>query len=654
MRRYLVLAAVLAACQQDPHGRCTSFADCQIGQECTSGVCTGFDTDHLPGSRCMRDGDCAAWATCAAEACVLTPGMCGTGADCAAWQACDAAHACVTAPGFCALEADCTAWQDCGADHRCALTAGMCGTSVDCAAWQACDAAHACVTAPGFCADGAGCEAWETCPAASHVCTVVAGRCNSTLDCQEWEACDGTNTCVLASGRCTPTDGCQPWQSCGTDHLCALTPGMCGTGADCASWDLCDGTYTCVHGPGYCGSDPDCATWQTCDTSVHACVTGVGFCTDAGGCAVWETCGTIDHLCAVAAGRCADATNCATWETCGTDYVCALSPGRCVTTQDCAPGLICDGAAHTCVDEPLAQTDLLIVGGFDGAWLGVGGFARLDSPTQPHFAIGWFDMGYIDPSGAFVYSATAPGHQGIFKFVPDALRWDTSFNAWTGPIDPLDNDPVLLTISAQCPSVTWSEFVMQAGTGALLFNCQSYYPPYRWVDESGTLRVTSHRILAWNADGYMLGQRYYYDVTNSDSVLDPAGTPTAIVGLPAGGIVAVRVHPSGFRVCYRTDTDPVVHQSWLIGTDGVATLEGTFADAPPATQPSDFWGEIKLDSDGTLYQADWVNNLIVRRPLVPGVSSVPYDGARPAGYNDNAAVPFNPYLTDGSAFVTSP
>jgi hypothetical protein len=173
--------------------------------------------------------------------------------------------------------------------------------------------------------------------------------------------------------------------------------------------------------------------------------------------------------------------------------------------------------------------------------------------------------------------------------------------------------------------------------------------------------VTSHRVLAWTEDGYMLGQAYYYDVTNSDSVLDPSGNPMPIVGLPAGDILTSRVHPSGFRVYFRTsDSDghggtiPPVDQSWLIGKDGVATLEGTFADPPPDTRPSYLWGDSRLDADGVLYQFDAVDSLIVRRPLAPGASSVAYTGDRPAGYNDAYAVPFRPYLTDGGAFVTAP
>ena len=265
-------------------------------------------------------------------------------------------------------------------------------------------------------------------------------------------------------------------------------------------------------------------------------------------------------------------------------------------------------------------------------------------------------MGYIDPSGAFVYSATAPGHQGIFKFVPDALRWDTSFNAWTGPIDPLDNDPVLLTISAQCPSVTWSEFVMQAGTGALLFNCQSYYPPYRWVDESGTLRVTSHRILAWNADGYMLGQRYVLRRDQQRLRPRPGGHPHGHRG-PSGGWHRRGPRPSVGVPGLLQDRHRSRGAPELAHRDGRRGHAGGHlcGRAPRRPQPSDF-SAAKSSSTRTerSIRPTGLNNLIVRRPLVPGVSSVPYDGARPAGYNDNAAVPFNPYLTDGSAFVTSP
>src|SRR5512144_538979 len=119
-RAVLVAAAILvAACRQDPPGTCGTHLDCNVGQECSGGVCVALATDHQAGSRCLRDADCVAWSACVGQVCRLAAGACTTSADCAGWEACDAAHACVMAPGRCASTAECRPWEVCNASFVC-------------------------------------------------------------------------------------------------------------------------------------------------------------------------------------------------------------------------------------------------------------------------------------------------------------------------------------------------------------------------------------------------------------------------------------------------------------------------------------------------------------------------------------------------------
>jgi hypothetical protein len=288
-----------------------------------------------------------------------------------------------------------------------------------------------------------------------------------------------------------------------------------------------------------------------------------------------------------------------------------------------------------------------------GKLIGLRAFAPVNAPTQAHPDLTWgFWQGWIDPAGAIVYAVGAPGFQGVRRFVTDALRWD---GFWTGPLAPLANDPVLATTTEACPQLVVTHFVMQAETGALLLDCGWGYPPSHWYDQAGRLRVTPHDVLSWTADDYILA------VTNGqpgieDSVFDPAGNATGVKGLPASsGIHIARVHPAGFRALVLADSGAgVVYQSWIIARDGTATLEGTYADPPPDTAPGGLPMYQALDAGGVLYEADWVNHLVLRRPLQPGTSTIAHDGRYHPGYNDVDSPNLNPYLIEADAFITAP
>ncbi|HSN90742.1 MAG TPA: hypothetical protein VLS93_05905 [Anaeromyxobacteraceae bacterium] len=172
MRR-LALAlslALLAACTQDPPGRCEQDLDCRAGQICEGGLCLRLVTDHQIGSLCARDSDCVWWGACVARACTLRPGLCDLDGDCAGWQVCDLGpHTCATGPGFCAADPDCASWQTCGPAHLC-VTAGACTSSAGCAGWESCDASGACAPAIA-CTSGSECVPGDVCPAGGGFCT---------------------------------------------------------------------------------------------------------------------------------------------------------------------------------------------------------------------------------------------------------------------------------------------------------------------------------------------------------------------------------------------------------------------------------------------------------------------------------------------------
>ncbi len=151
-------------------------------------------------------------------------------------------------------------------------------------------------------------------------------------------------------------------------------------------------------------------------------------------------------------------------------------------------------------------------------------------------------------------------------------------------------------------------------------------------------------MLGWYAGGNI----------NGNAVFDPSGVSTPITGLPWGGVQAVRVVPTGFRIAFNPSFGPARQESWIIGKDGVATLEGTFAAAPANTVPSTLWGYGALDAAGNLFEIDWVHDLVVRRPLEPGLSTTVYTGVTPAGFNDIRAKPFQPYLRNPHLLVTGP
>ena len=480
------------------------------------------------------------------------------------------------------------------------------------------------------------------------------GRCDGDADCATGLHC--SNGVCLSDARQAPVGqscyvdrDCVAWADC-VANQCLLAPGSCDGAADCQPWQACNAAHACETESGGCASDADCAGWQDCDTSSWRCETAPGFCADDGGCEAWEDCGT-DHLCALAPNACAVDTDCDAWEDCGVDHLCALTPGMCGSGADCDPWQSCD-ASHLCVDDPLDVSDVVVTGGF-GASLGAYGFAPVDAPSAARWDTTLHLLAAsISPAGDLVYATETNLVWEVRRFTPDPLRWDPDLARWTAPLDPQANDAVLAATGPDCFSI--HQFVLQASSGALLHECPGeLLGPTSWRDETGTERVAGGRVVAWTAGGLMLWMASD-SVLRPTHVLDASGTPTPITGLPAGAIQHARVLGEGFRVAFLPDADPSRPESWTIAADGTVAYEGRFAAPPAGTAPSFLWQDGALDGAGRLVQHDWLNEVVVRRPLEPGASETVRTNAVPAGFNDTAAIPFQPYLrTDASTMVVA-
>jgi len=480
----------------------------------------------------------------------------------------------------------------------------------DCdASWQVCDGGHACVTAAGRCSSAADCAAGRAC-LGDHTCS-----CLGAGDCGAWQVCSGGGTCQNAPGRCAVGADCKAWETCDGTHTCALLPGRCGTVADCGSWEVCDGTNTCAAAPGHC---------ETVGTSI--------------GCQRWETCGA-DHVCAPLPGRCGSDADCAAWESCTTNF-CVMPPGRCVSNSDCPAGQTCD-EGYVCGFGAFDPDGVIVRGGFPVTVPTVGAVAPVGSPTTPRLDV-YPEYGVIRPDGRLVYLNNRYYPIREFRvFGQDALVWNDNSLNWEEPTDLLSNDDVFLTVSdSECFSLLEPPFVLQAGTGVLLYGCFETVGKIYYRDAANTVRVEVEAAFAWTESGYLLGGVVHMPTT----VIDPGGAQTQVTGLPSGIIECARVTGDHFRVALVPDADPTRVESWTISLDGVATHEGTFAAMPagfahPYHAGSD-WHDAALDANGVLYAAAETTSgvylrAVVRRPLAPEASSVVQTGEVPPGYDEN-------------------
>jgi hypothetical protein len=428
-----------------------------------------------------------------------------------------------------------------------------------------------------------------------------AGRCDSRADCEF-----GLDCLQGVCAACRGDFDCEPWQGCG-DGLCDPDPGRCDVDAHCDSWERCDAGHACVLRADHCANDAACgaaALLQRCDAEHH----------------------------------------------------CTLEPGRCFADADCPAWMAsCDTSLKECRFSATGGDDVLALGALGDGRPAV---ARAVQPTRVEVGFdegsGAGGHGAVDPrTGELVYRhAGDPGGDTLRRFNPDALTRDPATALMVYPPSPSADDEVAIPTDA-CP-VTWDRWLMQGGTGSLLYACPLPSGALRQLrDRDGVARfpVVSEP-LAWSAAGYLLA----LDAAGALRVYDAGGAGGAIdvTGLPAGAILAQRTSPSGFVVAVRSGA-PASDALWEIDEDArSAALVGSYA--PLASDYASNPWEV-LDADGALYGRAFggLSEIILKRPL-GAAAAVIYDEADGAGANDLAADPFEPFLLldAGSILITRP
>ncbi|MGE0790417.1 MAG: MYXO-CTERM sorting domain-containing protein [Sandaracinaceae bacterium] len=209
---------------------CTSAADCNDSNPCTTDVCTAGACSHAPtatGTACPDADLCNGDETCdGAGACVAgTPPTCSGTNPCATYS-CVAASGCVEMPV--AAGTACSDGNACNGAEVCMGLTCMAGTALDCddanaCTTDTCDMTAGCMNAPVFagtsCSDGDMCNGDETCDGSGACMTGTA------LDCDDSDECT-TDSCEAATGCANA-----PIAMCGDGGMTGSDAGMTGTDA---------------------------------------------------------------------------------------------------------------------------------------------------------------------------------------------------------------------------------------------------------------------------------------------------------------------------------------------------------------------------------------------------------------------------------------
>jgi len=318
-------------------GECTSNADCDDANPCTT-------------DRCRSTG-----CTGSTRQCVHTPtaGICDDGLSCNGFETCDAQAGCqVGAPITCDDGIDCTTDFCDEAVDGCAATAvdSACDDSLYCNGSETCDVLAGCQTGTAVaCDDGVECTT-DACDEAVDGCaaTPVNSACNDDVYCNGSETCD-----VLAGCQTGAAIACDDSVGCTTDSCdeaidgCAATPidSACDDSVYCNGSETCDALAGCQTGTAIACDDGVGCTTDVCDESVDACAaTAVdSACDDSVYCNGSETCDVLAGCQTGTAIACDDGVGCTT-------DVCDEAIDACaVTVVDaaCDDGVFCNGA-ETC------------------------------------------------------------------------------------------------------------------------------------------------------------------------------------------------------------------------------------------------------------------------------------------------------------------
>ncbi|TMA22492.1 MAG: hypothetical protein E6J88_14180 [Deltaproteobacteria bacterium] len=276
--RWLLVAALLAACAKDPADLtpfpCAADQGCPTGTACLPGTgCTSPQADVV----CSTDADCGNAGKCDTGRC--SP-PCSNGAGCASGRICSAttgAGVCLTS---CTATAGCTAELSCeplrlGGASACLPKGKGVGGACTGADGDACGPAGAGLACSGgtcqtACGGGAACPSGFVCSSATA--GICLADCSGGQSCASGTACaslwyGSSKACItggLGLDSACPTEGaaCGPFGSnaictagvcvpksdasglCGSGRI-GLVPGATGCLADCSTGSPCPSALTC-------------------------------------------------------------------------------------------------------------------------------------------------------------------------------------------------------------------------------------------------------------------------------------------------------------------------------------------------------------------------------------------------------------------------
>lgn len=244
---------------------------CQLGSECSSGLCLRFDTGVTFCSlTCTDNAQCGPNYTCQ-----MPDGFCVPNANTCTNQ-CTSATDCAT--GYTCTGGTCTPRGDPGDPCTVSLVCKSCGVCTRESATTATSYCRSCcaTTGAGFCAGcpNTACGAGNTCAQLttgnSSVCLPGASAPGTCQACNNGQCAEGL---LCVAGRCrSPCNPASPGtcQACTSSGACACPDEIAGVGESCGvvnnTLSACGPGLACV------GASPVCRT--RCDGTAGSCPTG--------------------------------------------------------------------------------------------------------------------------------------------------------------------------------------------------------------------------------------------------------------------------------------------------------------------------------------------------------------------------------------------
>ena len=266
------LATDLTICLNDPGVGvtvlpaeiCTTNADCDDGNPCTTDTCnptTGLcqSTPAPDGTSCDDHNACTVGNVCTNGACG-TPVVCNDGNACTTDVCNPVTGACTSTPLACDDGNPCTIDTCSAATGGCVFTPAPAGST--CNDGDPCTTGDSCVQIPGnpnpVCQGAPKCADADPCTA--DACDPATGAClNTPIVCDDANPCTA-DSCVGGSCVSTPLG---TGTSCDDNDLCT-------TGGTCQP-DPFTGAPTCTSQPINC-DDGDACTGDSCDPTTGGCV----------------------------------------------------------------------------------------------------------------------------------------------------------------------------------------------------------------------------------------------------------------------------------------------------------------------------------------------------------------------------------------------